>query len=109
MSTAVLATTGQRGSFLSLIDCTLVKICLKEILKFPCSFLLLPVLPFWQTLLRIRSGALGRPGREEALCKALPVLPQSPWTSWQDTGLQAAIYQHRPQAENIFQPPEIIS
>lgn len=45
-SIAVLATTGRRGSFLSLIDCTLVKICLKEILSFPCSFPLLPVLPF---------------------------------------------------------------
>lgn len=63
MSTAGLATTGQRGSFLSLMDCTLVKICLQEILSFPCSFPLLPVLPFWQTLPCIRSRALGERGQ----------------------------------------------
>ena len=102
MSTAVLATTGQRGSFPSLIDCTLVKICLKEILSFPRSFPLLLVLPFWQSLPRVRSRGLGSRGREGALCGALPVLPPG-------AGLQAVIYQHFPQAETIFQPPEIIS
>lgn len=66
MSTAVLATTGQRGSFLSLIDCTLIKICLKEILSFPCSFPLLLVLPFWQMLPHIRSRVLGEPAQGES-------------------------------------------
>lgn len=42
---AVLATSSPRGSFLSLIDCTLLRACLQELLPFPRSFFLL--LPPW--------------------------------------------------------------
>lgn len=42
---AVLASSGPRGSFLSLIDCTLLRACLTEVLPFPRSSLLLPVFP----------------------------------------------------------------
>lgn len=97
MLTAVLATTGQGGSFLSLIDCTLVKICLKEILSFPCSFPLLLVLSLWQTLPRVRSGVLGEPGRggsslqntARAAAKPLDVLAGR-WTPGCDLSTSAA-------------------
>lgn len=59
---AVLATSGPRGSFLSLIDCTLLRACLKEVLPFPGSFLLLPVFPF---------AAGAQPGPAE-LCRHCP-------------------------------------
>lgn len=88
---AVPASSGPRGSFPSLIDCTLVTPCPKEVLPFPRSFLPLPVFP-------CVAGA-GAGGSSARPCQAL----QAPGSSL------PLIEEAEKQAENISQPTEMIS